>query len=79
MCIAIPVQVLEVHGMNARVERHGEQLEVSLLLLAEEQVVPGDYLILQAGAWAVEKIAPEEALEIYRLFEEFAGANCSID
>jgi hydrogenase expression/formation protein HypC len=76
MCIAIPARVLEVHGMNAQVERYGEQLEVSLLLLAEEQVKPGDYLIIQASAWAVEKIAPEEALEICRLFEEFAGANC---
>ena len=75
MCIAIPARVLEVCGMNARVERYGEPLEVSLLLLADEEVAPGDYLILQAGAWAVEKIAPEEALEIYRLFEEFAGAN----
>jgi hydrogenase expression/formation protein HypC len=75
MCIAIPARVLEVCGMNARVERYGERLEVSLLLLADEEVAPGDYLILQAGAWAVEKIAPEEALEIYRLFEEFAGAN----
>jgi len=75
MCIALPARVLEVSGMNARVERYGEQLEVSLLLLAEEPVAPGDYLILQAGAWAVEKIAPEEALEICRLFEEYTGAN----
>ncbi|MCP5158619.1 MAG: HypC/HybG/HupF family hydrogenase formation chaperone [Gammaproteobacteria bacterium] len=75
MCIAIPAQVLEVNGLHARVERCGEQLEVSLLLLTEESVTPGDYLIIQAGAWAVEKIAPEEALEIRRLFEEFAGAN----
>jgi hydrogenase expression/formation protein HypC len=73
MCIAIPVRVLEVNGMNARVERGGESLEVSLLLLTDEDVAPGDYLLLQAGAWAVEKITPEAAREIQRLFEEFAG------
>ncbi len=72
MCIAIPALVLEVCGMNARVERYGEQLDISLLLIADQTVAPGDYLIVQASAWAVEKIAPAEALEIYRLFEELA-------
>jgi hydrogenase expression/formation protein HypC len=60
--------------MQARVERYGEQLDISLLLLVDQEVAPGDYLLLQAGAWAVEKISREEALEIYRLLEEFAGA-----
>lgn len=74
MCIAIPALVLAVCGMQARVERYGESLDVSLLLLVDQEVAPGDYLLLQAGAWAVEKISREEALEIYRLLEEFAGA-----
>lgn len=72
MCIAIPAQVIEVHGASAVVERYGERLEVSLLLLQDEVAV-GDFLILQARAFAVEKIAPEEATEIYRLFDEFVG------
>ena len=72
MCIAIPAQVVEVHGTSAVVERYGERLEVSLLLLQDEVAV-GDFLILQACAFAVEKIAPEEATEIYRLFDEFVG------
>lgn len=75
MCIAIPARVIEVCGMNARVERYGEQLNVSLLLLVDEEIAPGDYLILQAGAWAVEKVPSEEVLEIYRLFEEFVSAD----
>ena len=39
------------------------------LLLLEEPVAPGDYLIVQARAFAVEKIAPEDAMEIQRLFD----------
>lgn len=73
MCIAIPAQVVAVSGSNALVERYGEQLEVSLLLL-DEPVEPGDYLIVQARAYAVEKIAPEEAREAYRLFDEIIEA-----
>ncbi len=72
MCVAIPAQVIEVCGASAVVERYGERLDVSLLLL-EDEVAVGDFLILQARAYAVEKIAPEEAAEIYRLFDEFVG------
>ncbi len=69
MCIAVPARVVELRETSARVERYGEQLEVSLLLL-EEPVAPGDYLIVQARAFAVRKIDADEALEIYRLFDE---------
>lgn len=69
MCIAIPARVIELRETSARVERYGEQLEVSLMLL-EEPVAPGDYLIVQARAFAVRKIDADEALEIYRLFDE---------
>ena len=73
MCIAIPARVVELHGANALVERYGERLEVSTLLLSESVAV-GDYLIVQARTYAVEKVAAEEAREIYRLFDEFLGA-----
>jgi hydrogenase expression/formation protein HypC len=74
MCIAIPARVIEVRGLNALVERYGEQLEVSLMLLGED-VAPGDYLILQARAWAVEKISADAAQEAYGLFDELFGSN----
>lgn len=75
MCIAIPAQVVELRGPNAVVQRYGERLEVSLLLLPEDVVV-GDFLIVQARAYAVAKVTTEEADQIYRLFEEFAGGVC---
>lgn len=60
MCLAIPARIVELRGGNALVERYGEQLEVSLLLL-DESVAVGDFLLLQARAYAVEKVPPEEA------------------
>ncbi|MFZ1326277.1 MAG: HypC/HybG/HupF family hydrogenase formation chaperone [Candidatus Contendobacter sp.] len=71
MCLAIPARIVELRGGNALVERYGEQLEVSLLLL-DESVAVGDFLIVQARAYAVEKVSPEQALEIYRLFDQMA-------
>ena len=73
MCIAIPARVIELHETSAVVERYGECLEVSLLLL-EEPVALGDYLIIQAQTYAVRKMDPEEALESYCLFDEIISA-----
>ncbi len=72
MCLAIPARIVELRGGNALVERYGEQLEVSLLLL-DESVAVGDFLLLQARAYAVEKVPSEEAQAIYRLFEQMAA------
>lgn len=72
MCIAIPARVVAVDGLTAEVERFGERSSVSLFLLAEP-VAAGDYLILQAQRFAVEKIGPAEAEAAWRLFAEVLG------
>lgn len=70
MCIAIPSKVVEIRDSLATVERFGERLVVSTLLLPEP-VEPGDYVILQARTYAVEKIGEAEALESLALFREW--------
>jgi len=69
MCVAIPSRVVELHGPTATVERFGERLEVSLLLLGEP-VEAGDFLIVQARSWAVEKLDADEAERALALFRE---------
>ena len=68
MCIAIPAKVLSVDGLLATVERYGERLTVSLALLSEP-VCPGDYLVIQAQRFAVDKMDQETAAKAYRLFD----------
>ncbi len=72
MCLAIPSKVITVDGILAVVERYGERLTVSLTMLPEV-VEPGDYVIVQARSYAVQKLEPEAAREVYRLFDEIAG------
>jgi len=69
--MAIPSQVvaLDAAAGSARVECFGLQREVSLELLAEP-VELGDYLLLRAGRYAVERLAPEHALEVLALLEQ---------
>lgn len=49
MCFAAPSRVLEVREGTALTECFGQLREVSLLLVSEEVMV-GDYLLIQAGA-----------------------------
>lgn len=69
MCLAAPSRVIEVRDGSAVTECFGQRREVSLLLL-DEEVAVGDYLLIQAGGFAFERIAPERALESLALMEK---------
>ncbi len=71
MCLALPVQVIEVGcgsaGDNAMVDLGGVKKEISLALLDDVKV--GDYVILHVG-YALSKLDPEEAERTLALFSE---------
>ncbi len=69
MCLAAPSRVLEVADGMALTECFDEQRRVSLLLLNEEVQV-GDYVLIQAGGFAFERIDPERAAESLKLMHE---------
>ncbi|MEI8162301.1 MAG: HypC/HybG/HupF family hydrogenase formation chaperone [Betaproteobacteria bacterium] len=69
MCLAAPSRVIEVRDGTAVTECFGQTREVSLLLLNEEVNV-GDYLLIQAGGFAFELIESERAEEALALMEE---------
>ncbi len=69
MCMAAPSRVIEVHGDRALTECFGERREVSLLLL-EEAVSVGDYLLIQAGGFAFERIDSNRAQESLAVMSE---------
>ena len=71
MCIGIPSKVLEVNDQIARVESLGEERDVSLILMAEEVNV-GDYLLIQVGNFAAEKIEPQRAEEALAYLQQAA-------
>jgi hydrogenase expression/formation protein HypC len=70
MCIAIPSKVVEIGESTATVERFGERLVVSTILLLEP-VALGEYVTIQARRYAVERIDASEARESLALFEEW--------
>lgn len=62
MCMAIPSRVVSLDGEFATVECFGVERVVSLMLMTEP-VALGDYLVIQSGSFAVEKVEEELALE----------------
>lgn len=62
MCMAVPSRVVAIDGQVATVEAFGRTRHTSLLML-DEQVAVGDYLLLGAGGnFAAEKVPEETAL-----------------
>ncbi len=69
MCLAVPVKVLAINGVEASVELGGVVRSASLMLVPDTKV--GDYILLHAG-FAIQKLDEEEAGETIRLLNELA-------
>jgi hydrogenase expression/formation protein HypC len=69
MCMAIPSRVVALQGDMATVEAFGRRREVSLLLMPHP-VELGDYLLIQAGNFACERIELDRALETLAILGE---------
>ncbi len=63
MCLGIPGQVVEMHAEHehlARVDVNGVGRTINICLLEDEQLVPGDWVLIHVG-FAMSKIDEEEA------------------
>ena len=68
MCLGVPMKVLSRDGEVVTAEIDGVSREASLMLL-EEEVNPGDYVIVHAG-FAISKLDEEYAEETLRMMRE---------
>ncbi len=69
MCLAIPMQIVEIDGYNARCSAKGVQREVSLFMLQGEPVAVGDYVMVHVG-YAIQVMTEQEARSAWELFDE---------
>lgn len=72
MCLSIPSRVVALNGEMATVECFGERREVSLMLL-EQAPALGDYLLVQAGGFAYQRVEPPAALAALQMLGEMMG------
>jgi hydrogenase expression/formation protein HypC len=67
MCLAIPVQIVELEGMQAVVDMHGIRRPIQVNLLPELKV--GDYVLVHAG-FAIQKWSETDVAEYNAIMEE---------
>lgn len=69
MCLAAPSKVVAIEDGVAVTECFGQTRHASLLLMSEEVAV-GDYVLIQAGGFAFERIEATRAEEALALISE---------
>lgn len=69
MCLAAPSRVVAIEDGVAVTECFGQTRHASLLLMTEEVAV-GDYVLIQAGGFAFERIDAARAEEALALIGE---------
>jgi hydrogenase expression/formation protein HypC len=69
MCLAVPVEIVEISDKEAVCAAGGVRVRARLDLLEDAAV--GDWVLVHAG-YAITKVDPEEARETWRLLEEAA-------
>jgi len=68
MCLGVPMQVISVDGSDIVAEIDGVRREASLLVL-DDEVREGDYVIVHAG-FAIARLDEAEAEETLALMRE---------
>ena len=72
MCLGIPMQVTAVHGFIAHCDAKGFTRDVSLFLMQDEPVAPGDFVMVHVG-YAIQKMTAREARSAWELYDEMLG------
>jgi hydrogenase expression/formation protein HypC len=72
MCLAVPMRIVTIDGHRACCEARGIRREVSLTLLAAEDAVIGNHVLVHVG-YAIQAISIAEAQASWDLFDEIAA------
>ena len=71
MCLAIPLQLVEIEGKTAVGEAMGMRREIRVDFIEEPKI--GDYVIVHAG-FAIERLPEQQALDDLEAWEDVRNA-----
>ncbi len=74
MCLAVPAEIIAITDQSAtcKVGEGSTTVEASLLIM-DEEVAIGDYIIIHAG-FAIRKLDPQEAQESLQILRDLIEA-----
>jgi len=67
------MQVKSINQFQALCEAKGIERDVSLFMLQDESVKPGDYVVVHVG-YAIQKISPQEAQSAWEVYDQMLAA-----
>jgi len=73
MCLGIPMQIKTIDGFMARCEAKGVERDVSLFMLQDDDIEPGDYVVVHIG-YAIQKMTEQEARSAWEVYDEMLAA-----
>lgn len=71
MCVAVPVEVIEIIGSEALVNFGGVKKRVNIDLIEDLKI--GDYILFHAGC-GLQKLDKEEAEKTLEIFKKLANS-----
>jgi hydrogenase expression/formation protein HypC len=72
MCLAVPMRIISRDGHMARCEARGVRRDVSLTLLADQDLAIGDYGLVHVG-YALQTIGAADAQATWALFDDISA------
>ena len=63
------MQLKRIDGLQARCEAKGVERDVSLLMLQDEPLALGDFVLVHVG-YALQRVSAEEARSTWELLDE---------
>lgn len=73
MCLAIPMKIKTIDGFLCTCEARGIERDVSLFMMQDETLSPGDHVLVHVG-YAIQKVSDDEAAASWELFDEILAA-----
>jgi hydrogenase expression/formation protein HypC len=67
------MQIQRIEGFVARCEAKGVERDVSLFMLQDDTLQPGDHVVVHVG-YAIQKISPQEARTAWELYDQMLAA-----
>ncbi len=74
MCLAVPMQITKIDGFQCTCEARGIEREVSLFMLQDETLAPGDHILVHVG-YAIQKVSEQDAADSWALFDEMLATD----
>ena len=69
MCLAVPMKISSIDGFQCTCEARGIERDVSLFMMQDEELKPGDHVLVHVG-YVIQKISADEANESWQLFDQ---------